>query len=296
MEAARPRSFDAAPSLVPAVTPESLAAFAATLAGSVVVPGDDAFEAARQVHNARFDRVPTVVVRAAGAEDVARTVRLAAETGLELAVRSGGHSLAGYSTTDGGIVLDLSAMKGLLIDADRRLAWAGAGLTAGEVVAAAAEHGLSVPFGDAATVGVGGITTGGGVGFLTRKYGMTIDNLVAAEVVTADGEIVTADAERNSDLFWAIRGGGGNVGIVTRFVYRLVEAGLVVGGGVVLPATPAVIAGLVAAAKAAPDELTTISFVMPAPPAPFIPPDRVGELVVMVLGVHVGDIEAGMAA
>src|SRR5690349_22599750 len=173
MEAARPRSFDAAPSLVPAVTPESLAAFAATLAGSVVVPGDDAFEAARQVHNARFDRVPTVIVRAAGAEDVARTVRLAAETGLELAVRSGGHSLAGYGTSDGGIVLDLSSMKSLLIDPDRRLAWAQPGLTAGEVTVAAAAHGLAVPFGDTASVGIGGLTIGGGIGFLTRKYGLT---------------------------------------------------------------------------------------------------------------------------
>jgi FAD/FMN-containing dehydrogenase len=292
MEAARPRSFEA----VPAVTPATLAVFAASLNGSVVLPGDPDFDAARGVHNTRFDRTPTIVVRAADADDVARTVRLAAETGLELAVRSGGHSLAGYGTSDGGIVLDLSAMKGLLIDPERRLAWAQTGLTAGEVTAAAAEHGLAVPFGDTASVGIGGITTGGGIGFLTRKYAMTIDNVVAAEVVTADGRILTVDEERHPDLFWAIRGGGGNVGVVTRFVYRLVEAGLVVGGGVVLPATPEVLAGLVAAAKAAPEDLTTISFVMAAPPAPFIPPDRVGELALMVLGVAVGSVEDGMAA
>jgi len=298
MEAVRSRSLapTAGPVLVPAVSARSLAAFAATLTGSVALPGDDAFESRRQVHNARYDRTPTIIVRAADAEDVSRTVRLAAATGLELAVRSGGHSLAGHGTTEGGIVLDLSGMKGLLIDPDRRLAWAQAGLTAGEVTTAAAAHGLAVPFGDTASVGIGGITTGGGIGFLTRKHGLTIDNLVAAEVVTADGGILTVDEERHPDLFWAIRGGGGNVAVVTHFVYRLVEAGLVVGGGLALPATPDVIAGLVAAAKAAPDELTTISFVMPAPPAPFIPPDRVGELVVMVLGVHVGDIEAGMAA
>ena len=150
-------------------------------------------------------------------------------------------------------------MKGLLIDADRRLAWAQPGLTAGEVTAAAAEHGLAVPFGDTASVGIGGLTTGGGIGFLTRKYGLTIDNLVAAEVVTADGRVLTVDEERHPDLFWAIRGGGGNVGVVTRFVYRLVDAGLVVGGGLALPATPDVIAGVVAAAKAAPDELTLIT-------------------------------------
>ena len=301
MEAARPSSFATADPTVatpsmPGISPARLAAFGASLSGTLVVPGDTAFEKARQVHNSRFDRVPTIVVQAADAADVSRTVLLAAQTGLELAVRSGGHSLAGYGTSEGGIVLDLSPMKGLLIDPDRRLAWAQPGLTAGEVSAAAAEHGLAVAFGDTASVGIGGLTTGGGIGFLTRKYGMTIDNLVAAEVVTADGRVLTIDEERHPDLFWAIRGGGGNVGVVTRFVYRLVDAGLVVGGGLALPATPDVIAGVVAAAKAAPDELTVISFVMHAPPAPFIPPDRVGELVIMVLGVHVGDIEAGMAA
>ncbi|HEY7132814.1 MAG TPA: FAD-binding oxidoreductase [Candidatus Limnocylindrales bacterium] len=306
MEAVRPQPFDVAPDLapapapgapsIPAISPSRLAALAASLSGSLVLPDDAEFEDARHIHNSRFDQVPAVVVRAADAGDVSQVVRLAAETGLELAVRSGGHSLAGHSTSRGGIVLDLSAMKGLLIDPDRKLAWAQPGLTAGEVTAAAAEHGLAVPFGDTANVGIGGLTTGGGIGFLTRKFGMTIDNLVAAEVVTADGRILTVDEERHPDLFWAIRGGGGNVGVVTRFVYRLVEVGLVVGGGVVLPATPQVIAGLVAAAKAAPEELTLINFVMHAPPAPFIPADRVGELVVMVLGVYAGDVEAGQAA
>ena len=177
---------------------------------------------------------------------------------MELAVRSGGHSLAGHSTSEGGIVLDLSSMKGLLIDPAQRLAWAQPGLTAGEVTTAAAQHGLAIPFGDTASVGIGGLTTGGGIGFLTRKHGLTIDSLVAAEIVTADGRILTVDERRHADLFWAIRGGGGNIGIVTRFVYRLVEVGMVVGGGLALPATAEVIAGLVAAAKAAPDELTLI--------------------------------------
>jgi FAD/FMN-containing dehydrogenase len=296
MEAFSPRPLETAPAVIPAISPGALAGFASSITGSVILPGDSAFDAARGVHNTRFDRTPTVVVRAADAEDVARTVRLAAETGLELAVRSGGHSLAGHGTSDGGIVLDLSSMKGLLIDPERRLAWAQPGLTAGEVTTAAAVHGLAVPFGDTASVGIGGITTGGGIGFLTRKHGMTIDNLVAAEIVTADGRILTVDDQHHPDLLWAIRGGGGNVGVVTRFVYRLVEAGLVVGGGIVLPASPAVLAGLVAAAKAAPDELTTISFVMPAPPLPFIPAEQVGRLVVMVLGVFDGDLDAGQAA
>jgi hypothetical protein len=295
MEASRPRSFESVPS-APVLDRSTLTAFAASLTGSVVVDGDPEFETAREIHNSRFDRAPLVVVRAADAADVSRTVTLAAETGLELAVRSGGHSLAGHSTSDGGIVLDLSRMKGLLIDPDQRLAWAQPGLTAGEVTAAAADHGLAIPFGDTASVGIGGLTTGGGIGFLTRKFGLTIDNLVAADLVTADGRIRTVDEEHDPELFWAVRGGGGNVGVVTRFVYRLVEVGLVVGGGIALRATPDVLVGLVREAKAAPDELTLISFVMPAPPAPFIPPDRVGELVVMVLGVHAGDLEAGQAA
>jgi FAD/FMN-containing dehydrogenase len=295
MEARRPLPFEAATD-PDELRPRRLYGFTGSITGPVVLPGDDAFDHARGVHNTRFDRVPSLIVRAVNAEDVSRTVTFAIEAGLELAVRSGGHSLAGHGTTDGGIVLDLSLMKGLLIDPDRRLAWAQPGLTAGEVTAAAAQHGLAVPFGDTASVGIGGLTTGGGIGFLTRKHGMTIDNLVAAELVTADGRILTVDEERHPDLFWAIRGGGGNVGVVTRFVYRLVEAGLVVGGGVVLPATPEVLAGLIREAEAAPDELTTISFVMPAPPLPFIPPDRVGELVVVVLGVFAGDIDAGHAA
>jgi FAD/FMN-containing dehydrogenase len=298
MEAARPRSFDlpaADPGHAPAISP-TIAAFAATLAGSVVLPADPAYDTAREVHNSRFDERPTIVVEAADAADVARTIAFAAQTGLELAIRSGGHSLAGHSTVEGGILLDLARMKGLLIDPVAKLAWAQPGLNAGEVTAAAAAHGLAVPFGDTGHVGIGGLTTGGGIGFLTRKHGMTIDNLVAAEIVTADGRILTVDEDRHPDLFWAIRGGGGNVGVVTRFVYRLVEVDTIVGGGVVLPASAETIAGLIAAAKAAPEELTLISFVMYAPPLPFIPADRVGELAIMVLGVATGAIEDGLAA
>jgi hypothetical protein len=303
MEAVRPRPFETAasgpgtsPVVVPALTPDTIAAFGAALTGTLLLPDDAGYEAAREVHNARFHGRPTIVVKAADAEDVARTVRFAEATGLDLAVRSGGHSLAGYGTTDGGIVLDLSPMKGLLIDPERRLAWAQPGLTAGEVTTAAAAHGLAVPFGDTASVGIGGLTTGGGIGFLARKHGMTIDNLVEAEVVTADGRILTVDEGRHPDLFWAIRGGGGNVGVVTRFVYRLVEVDTVVGGGVILPATPETIAGLIREARTAPDGLTLISFVMAAPPLPFIPAERVGGLVVMVLGVFDGALEDGLAA
>jgi FAD/FMN-containing dehydrogenase len=277
-------------------TAAAIAALGASLTGSIVLPDDAPYDTAREVHNARFDRRPSIIVRAADAADVAAAVRFAGGYDLELAVRSGGHSLKGDGTSEGGLVVDLSAMKGLLIDPEARLAWAQTGLTAGEVTAAAAAHGLAVPFGDTASVGIGGLTTGGGIGFLTRKHGLTVDNVVAAELVTADGRILTVDEAHHPDLFWAIRGGGGNVGVVTRFVYRLVDVGMVVGGGIALPATADAIAGLVRAARQAPDELTLISFVMYAPPLPFIPAERVGELTLMVLGVYAGDVESGAAA
>jgi FAD/FMN-containing dehydrogenase len=293
MEAALPQP---APATTQPVTSDTLASFAASLNGSVILPADASYDAAREVHNTRFDRRPVLVVEAADASDVARTINFAVETGLELAIRSGGHSVAGHSTVDGGILLDLAPMKGLFIDPERRLAWAQPGLNAGEVSVAAAAHGLAVPFGDTGNVGIGGLTTGGGIGFLVRKHGLTIDNLVAAELVTADGRILTVDEQRHPDLFWAIRGGGGNVGVVTRFVYRLVEVDTVVGGGLILPASAETIAGLIAAAKAAPDDLSLISFVMACPPFPFVPAERVGELIVLVLGVSTGDVEGGQAA
>jgi hypothetical protein len=298
MEAARqrPEIHSAETFVVPAIGPEAIRSFAATLSGTIVLPGDGHYDEGRVTHNSRWDRHPALIVRAADAADVARTVSFASETGLELAVRSGGHSVAGHSTSEGGIVLDLSSMKGLLIDPERRLAWAQTGLTAGEVTKAAAEHGLAVPFGDTLSVGIGGITTGGGIGFLTRKHGLTIDTVVAAEVVTADARILTVDETHEPDLFWAIRGGGGNVGVVTRFVYGLVEVSMVIGGGLFLPATPETIAGVVREARRAPDGLTVIAMVMPAPPAPFIPPARVGEISLMVLGVFDGDAAAGQAA
>ena len=162
---------------------------------------------------------------------------LARETGLPLAVRSGGHSGAGHSVVDDGIVLDLRDLNELDIDVDGRTAWAGAGLTAAEYTTAAAEHGLATGFGDTGSVGLGGITLGGGIGYLVRKHGLTIDSLLAADLVTADGELIRVDAEHHPDLFWAIRGGGGNFGVATRFKYRLHPVESTVGGMLILPAT-----------------------------------------------------------
>ncbi len=291
MEALTPRS-----ALYPDPAAGDLRSFAATIRGRTILPSDPGYDDARQVHNLAVDRRPAIVVRPAGADDIARSVAFARASGRELAVRSGGHSLAGYGTADDAIVVDLSAMKGLHIDPDRRLAWAQAGLTAGEYGAVAAAHGLATPFGDTASVGVGGITLGGGIGWLARKHGMAIDSLVSAEVVLADGSIVTASEDENPDLFWAIRGGGGNFGIVTRFQYRLHPVDIVLGGALFLPATSDVLRGLVEVSKAAPDELTMIAFVMGTPPLPMIPAEAHGRLSVAIMPVFAGDLEAGQAA
>jgi FAD/FMN-containing dehydrogenase len=208
-------------------------------------------------------------------------------------VRSGGHSLAGHSVSEGGIVLDLSDMKALDIDTDSRSAWAQSGLTAGEFTTAAGTHGLATGFGDAATVGIGGITLGGGVGLLSRKHGLTIDSLLAAEIVTADGELVHADENSHPDLFWAIRGGGGNFGVVTRLQFRLQEVDDIVGGMMMLPATPDVLRSFVELAEAAPDDLSTILNAMKAPPMPFVPEQYHGQVVLFALMAYAGDISEG---
>ncbi len=270
--------------------------FADAIRGRVIDSSDPDYAEARLVHNAAFDRLPALIVRPADALDVARAVDLANDADLPIAVRSGGHSLAGHGTGDGAVVVDLSTLKGLHLDPARKLAWARPGLTAGEYAIAAGAHGLATPFGDTASVGIGGLTLGGGIGYLVRKHGLTIDSLVSAELVTADGRLVTASPSDNPDLFWGIRGGGGNLGIVTRFQYRLHEVGVVTAGALVLPATRDVLRGLLPIAASAPGELSLIAFVMKAPPAPFIPAEVVGRLVVMATLVHAGDLEAGQAA
>ena len=272
------------------------AAFAAGIRGTVIRPGDATYEQAREVHNAAFDRRPVAIVQASSAADVARTVVFARDTGLELAVRGGAHSVAGFGTSEGGIVLDLGQMKGLHIDPVRRLAWAQAGLRAGEYTAAAAAHGLATPFGDTGSVGIGGLTLGGGIGWLVRKYGLTIDSLLSVEIVTADGRIIIASPSENPDLFWAVRGGGGNFGVVTRFQFRLHPVSTVLGGALFLPPTRAALRGLEAAAASAPEALTTISMLMPAPPAPFIPEAIQGQLTLAVMFVYDGDPESGQKA
>jgi FAD/FMN-containing dehydrogenase len=268
----------------------------AAITGRVITPDDGDYDQARTVFYGGIDRRPLAIVRVANANDVSYVVSLARETGIELSVRSGGHSIPGHSVSEAGIVLDLSGMKALQIDPEGRTAWAEAGLTAGEFTTAAGAYGLATGFGDTGSVGIGGITLGGGVGFLVRKYGMTIDDLLAAEIVTANGELLRIDANTHPDLFWAIRGGGGNFGVVTRFQFRLHPVDMVVGGMLFLPATPDVLRSFVAEAEAAPEELSTIVNVMVAPPMPFIPAEYHGKLIIMAIIVYTGDIEAGLRA
>ena len=264
--------------------------------GRVIGPEDAEYDAARKVFRGGVDRRPGVIVKVAGARDVAQVIAFAKETGLELAVRSGGHSGAAHSTTDGGIVLDLSAMKDMDIDVAGRTVWADAGLSAGELTTALGEHGLAVGFGDTGSVGIGGITLGGGIGLLARKFGMTIDSLLAADVVLADGQLLRADAQSHPDLFWAIRGGGGNFGVATRFQYRLREVPQILGWILVLPATADAIARFIAECEKAPDELTTIANIMQCPPLPFVPEEHHGTLINFAMVVWAGDIAAGERA
>ena len=271
-------------------------ALRSTIRGRVITAADADYDKQREVMYGGFDRRPAVIIRVADAVDVAHVIRIARETGAELAVRGGGHSNAGHSTTDGGIVLDVRDLRTLDIDVQAQTAWAGTGLTAADVTTALAEHGLAIGFGDTGSVGIGGITLGGGVGYLVRKHGLTIDNLLAVEIVTANGELQRADAETNPELFWALRGGGGNFGVATRFHYRLQALPGIVGGMLFLPATADTVAGFIAAAEAAPEPLSAIANVMPAPPMPFLSEADVGRMTIFGLFVYAGDADAGERA
>ncbi|MQA75105.1 MAG: FAD-binding protein [Solirubrobacterales bacterium] len=263
------------------------------LEGELISSDEPSYDEARQVFFKGVDKRPLAVARVAGAADVAAVISAARQGDLELAVRSGGHSRPGYGTVDGGLVIDLSEMDRVEIDAQDGTAWVETGATAGKYTLATAEKGRVTGLGDTGSVGVGGITLAGGIGFLARKTGLTIDNLLAAEVVTADGEIVQASERSEPDLFWAIRGGEGNFGVATRFQLRLAEISEIVGGMLILPASPQVITGFLEAAQAAPEELSTIANVMIAPPMPFVPAEAHGKPVVIGAFAYVGPADRG---
>ncbi len=260
---------------------------------SVITADDPSYDEARQVVFKGIDKRPLAVARVAGSDDVAAAVDAARDGGLELAVRSGGHSRPGYGTVDGGLVIDLSEMDGVEIDADGEAAWVQTGAKAGKYTVATGERGRATGLGDTGSVGIGGITLAGGIGFLARKTGLTIDNLLAAEVVTADGQVVQASEDSEPDLFWAIRGGESNFGVATRLRLRLAPVSEIVGGMLILPASPQVITGFLEAAQEAPDELSTIAAVMIAPPLPFVPEEAHGKPVLLVQLAYVGPVDRG---
>ena len=276
------------------LTHDDIAALASQLQGTIVLPDDEIYEAARSVHLVT-DARPAMIVRATSVADVVATVNFARERQLDLAVRSGGHSIAGYGTLDGGVVLDLSPMKSFEVNTESRIARLGPGLTWGEVADALHPHGLGLTAGDTATVGIGGLSLGGGIGWFVRKYGMVIDRVRSIEVVLADGQVVTASASEHPDLFWALRGGGGNFGIATSFEVEVHPAGMVYGGAIFYDAREAatVLPAYARYAASAPDELTTIALILVAPPAPFIPPEMVGKPVVGLALIYSGDFEEG---
>jgi FAD/FMN-containing dehydrogenase len=264
--------------------------------GRVIMPGAPDYDRARRVHNAAVDRHPALIVRPTDADDVALVVAHAQERGLPLVVRAGGHSMVGHGTGDGALILDLSAMRGVEIDADERTAWADAGVLAGEYTTASHALGLVTPFGDTGSVGVAGITLGGGVGWLVRKHGMTIDSLLAVEIVTADGRRRIASAVEEPDLFWGVRGAGANFGVVTRLQFRLHPLGDVLAGDILLPASRDVLRSLVPVLLAAPDELTAMPTIMLAPQDPAIPDQHQGRPVVYLSVAWSGPSGAGERA
>ena len=254
------------------------------VSGSVLVPGDPGYDEARTLWNAMIDRRPALVVRARNAADVAAAMDFARTHDLLLGVRSGGHQIAGLAVADGALLVDLSQMRAVAVDPDKRTVRVEPGATLGEVDAATQPYGLAVPMGINSTTGIAGLTLGGGFGWISRKYGMTIDNLRAAEVVTADGKTVRASADEHPDLFWALRGGGGNFGIVTAFEFDLHPVGPeVVAGLIVHPFEEAqkLLPEFHRLAKAAPDGLTIWAVMRKAPPLPFLPDEWHGREVLI---------------
>jgi FAD/FMN-containing dehydrogenase len=265
---------------------DTLATLAQQLRGELITPGDAAYDQARRVWNGMFDRRPAAIARVQGAVDVVAVVDYARETGTELAVRGGGHSSAGYSTVDGGIVLDLSRMKGVWVDPQARKAFAQAGALWGDVDRETQAHGLAVPGGQISHTGIAGLTLGGGIGWLSRQYGLTIDSLLSVDLVTADGRLVTASESEHPDLFWGLRGGSGNFGVVVSFEYRLHEVGpLVLGGPLLyeLDDAPAAVRNARDFFVDAPDEVSLWLVLTHVPSQPPFPRERWGAPVLAVV-------------
>jgi FAD/FMN-containing dehydrogenase len=267
-----------------------------TLRGELIRPGDSAYDEARAVWNGAIDKRPAAIVRCAGVADVRQAIEFARSQDLLVAVRGGKHSLPGFSTVDGGIVIDLSGMKGMRVDPVTQTAQAQAGLTWSEFDHEAQAFGLATTGGLISTTGIAGFTLGGGIGWLMRAHGLTADNLLSADMVTADGELVHASADENQELFWGLRGGGGNFGVVTNFEYQLHPVGPVILGGVVFyrgERAEELLRFYREYTRDLPDEATTVLNLTTAPPAPFLPEEIHGKPIVALLGAYAGPVAEG---
>jgi FAD/FMN-containing dehydrogenase len=277
----------------------TLGELAQGLRGELIRPGDPDYDEARSIWNGAHDRKPALVIRCRGVADVLKAVEFARSEGLPLAVRGGGHSIPGFSTVDDGLVLDLSEMNAVRVDPDRRTVVAQAGCLWSDVDAEAQAFGLAVTGGLVSATGIAGFTLGGGIGWLVRRCGLTCDNLVAADIVTADGQYLHVSEDEHPELLWALRGGGGNFGVVTSFELRMHEVGPTVFAGLVFyrgEEADRVLRGFRAAAASAPDELSMAVNLTTAPPLPFLPEEVHGKPIIAVLGVWSGHPEDGDAA
>ncbi len=276
----------------------ALDALAADLAGSLVRPDDEAFAEATAIWNGMITKRPALVVRPTSVEDVVRTIAFVRDNELELSIKGGGHNIAGLALTDGGVTLDMSGMKAVEVDVEARLVRVGPGCNLGDVDRATQEHGLATTLGFVSATGAAGLTLGGGFGYLTRRFGWTVDDLEEVEIVTAEGTVRRASRTENDDLFWALRGGGGNFGVVTEFVLRLHEVGPQVTAGVIAwPGSEAdsVLAVFRQVAESAPRELTSVVVRRNAPPAPWLPESAHGQPVIMIIVCHSGSLEQAQA-
>jgi FAD/FMN-containing dehydrogenase len=269
------------------------------LRGPLLMPGDAGYEESRTVWNAMINRKPALIVRCIGVADVIACVQFAREHKILLCIKGGGHNIAGLATSDGAMMLDMSLMRGVWVDRQKKVAHAQAGCLLGDVDRETQVHGLAAVLGFVSLTGITGLTLGGGFGYLTRRWGWTSDNVVGMDVVTADGRLVHASSEENADLFWGLRGGGGNFGVVTGINYSLYPVGPeIVGGLVAWPASEAsgVLELYRTLAEKAPPELTLVVFIRPAPPAPWLPKDQHGKPIVAMLACYSGDPEQGEKA
>ena len=275
---------------------EAVRTLKSKLNGEVVVPDDPNYEDVRKVWNAMIDRKPAIIVRCKKAEDVPHAMSFARDNGLEISIRGAGHNIAGNSVSEGGLMIDFSTMTNVRVDAGKKRAYVQPGATLADFDAAVQEYGLATPVGINSTTGISGLTLGGGFGWLTRKYGMTVDNLVSAELITADGKTRRASETQNPDLFWAIRGGGGNFGIVTEYEFMLHPVGPeILAGLIVFPFSEAkqVLSRYRAFVESAPEELTVWVVLRQAPPLPFLPEAVHGKEVVVLAVFYSGGAADG---